>query len=65
MIPLRLLVAALFGWLEQEQRDIIDFLREENRVLEGQLHGRRLRLCDVCSVSAYCPITQATSIRSE
>jgi len=46
VIPLHLLVAALFGWLEQEQRDIIDFLREENRALKRQLHGRRLRLCD-------------------
>ena len=46
MIPLHLLVVALFGWLEREQRDIIEFLREENRVLKRQLHGRRLRLCD-------------------
>ena len=46
MIPLHLLVAALFGWLEQQQRDVIEFLREENRVLKRQLHGRRLQLCD-------------------
>jgi putative transposase len=36
----------LFGWLEREQRDVIEFLREENRVLKAQLHGRRLRLND-------------------
>ena len=46
MIPLHLLVAALFGWLEREQRNVIEFLREENRVLKRQLHGRRLQLCD-------------------
>ena len=46
MLPLHLIVAALFGWLEREQRDVIEFLREENRVLKAQLHGRRLRLRD-------------------
>ena len=43
---MHLLVAALFGWLEREQRDVIEFLREENRVLKRQLRGRRLQLCD-------------------
>jgi hypothetical protein len=46
VIPLHLLVTALFGWLERQQRDVIEFLREENRVLKRQLHGRRLPLCD-------------------
>ena len=46
MFPLHLIVAVLFGWLEREQRDVIAFLREENRVLKGQLRGRRLRLND-------------------
>lgn len=46
MIPLYLFVAALFGWIERQQRDVIEFLREENRVLKRQLHGRRLQLCD-------------------
>ena len=46
MIPFHLLVAALFGWLEPEQRNVIEFLREENRVLKRQLRGRRLQLCD-------------------
>ena len=46
MVPLHLLIASLFGWLEREQRNMIEFLREENRVLKRQLHGRRLQLCD-------------------
>ena len=33
-------------WLECEQRDVIAFLREENRVLKAQLGRRRLRLDD-------------------
>jgi len=46
VFPLHLIIAALLGWLEQEQSDIIRFLREENRVLKAQLHGRRIRLND-------------------
>jgi transposase InsO family protein len=42
-----MLLAALLGWLEREQRDVIAFLREENRTLKAQLAGRRLRLTDV------------------
>jgi Integrase core domain len=46
VLTLHLIVAALLGWLEREQRDVIEFLREENRVLKTQLQGRRLRLND-------------------
>jgi len=41
-----MLLAALLAWLEAEQRDVIAFLREENRVLKAQLGTRRLRLDD-------------------
>ena len=41
-----MLFAALLGWLEREQRDVIAFLREENRALKSQLTGRRLQLDD-------------------
>jgi hypothetical protein len=34
----------LVSWLEREQRDVIEFLRDENRVLKGQLGARRVRL---------------------
>jgi hypothetical protein len=46
VLPLHLIVAALFGWLERDQRDVIEFLWEENRVLKAQLHGRRMRFGD-------------------
>jgi hypothetical protein len=46
VLPLHLIVASLFGWLEREQRDVIEFLRAENRILKTQLHGRRMRLSD-------------------
>ncbi len=34
------------GWLNQQQRDALDYLREENRVLREQLGNKRLRLDD-------------------
>ena len=46
MIRLHLFAAALFGWLKGQQRDVIEFLREENRVLKRQLRGRWLQLWD-------------------
>jgi hypothetical protein len=46
VIPLQMLVAALLGWLEREQRDVIAFLREENRTLKAQLGSQRFRLND-------------------
>ncbi|MEK7408408.1 MAG: hypothetical protein AAB225_25325 [Acidobacteriota bacterium] len=44
--PFRLLLVSIAGWLNQQQRDAIDYLREENRVLREQLGGKRLRLND-------------------
>ncbi len=41
-----MLLAALLAWLDREQRDVIAFLREDNRVLKAQLGRRRLRLDD-------------------
>ena len=46
MIPLQMSMAALLGWLDREQRDVIAYLREENRALQVQLGSRRLRLDD-------------------
>jgi len=44
--PLRPLVIAAAGWINQQQQDVIEYSKEENRVLREQLHGRRLRLTD-------------------
>ena len=40
------MLIAVAGWMNQRQLQIIDYLREENRVLREQLGGRRLRLND-------------------
>ena len=44
--PFRLLLIFIAGWLGQQQRDAIDYLREEKRVLREQLGGKRPRLND-------------------
>ena len=44
--PFRLLLISLAGCLNQHQRDVIDYLQEENRVLREQLGNRRLHLND-------------------
>jgi putative transposase len=45
-LPLRLLLLALAGWINQQQRDVVDHLQEENGVLREQLGPRRLRFTD-------------------
>jgi putative transposase len=42
--PFRFVLMAVSGWMNQRQLQIIDYLREENRVLREQLGGRRVRL---------------------
>jgi hypothetical protein len=42
--PFRFLLIAVAGWMDQEQRQIVDYLREENRVLRAQILTRRLRV---------------------
>src|SRR5262245_40745855 len=44
--PLQFVLVALAGWFNQQQRDVIDYLLEENRVLREQIGTRRLRFTD-------------------
>lgn len=41
-----MLLAALAGWRNHRQQEALAYLLTENRVLRGQLRGRRLRLTD-------------------
>ena len=41
--PFRFVLIAVAGWMNQWEYQIIDYLREENRVLREQLGPRRLR----------------------
>ena len=44
--PFRFLLIAVSGWMNQQQLELIDYLREENRVLREQLGKKRLRFND-------------------
>jgi transposase InsO family protein len=44
--PLRFVLVALAGWMNQQQRDVIDYLQEENRALREQIGPKRLRFTD-------------------
>src|SRR5947207_13730732 len=44
--PFRFVLIAVAGWMNQRQLQIIDYLREENRVLREQLGDRRVRFND-------------------
>jgi putative transposase len=44
--PFQFVVIALAGWMNQWQQNVIEYLREENRVPRQQLGDRRLRFND-------------------
>jgi len=44
--PFRFLLLAVSGWMKQQQLELIDYLREENRVLRERFGQRRLRFND-------------------
>jgi hypothetical protein len=44
--PFRLLLISVAGWMNHRQQQVIDYLREENRILHAQLSTRRLRFDD-------------------
>jgi hypothetical protein len=44
--PLRFVLIGLAGWINKQQRDVIDYLQEENRVLRDHLAAKRLVLSD-------------------
>jgi putative transposase len=46
MSPWHVVVVALAGWLNREQQKVIEYLKEENRVLREQLGTKRLRFTD-------------------
>ena len=43
---LQFLLLTVAGWVNRRQEDLIDYLREENRVLREHLGPRPLRLTD-------------------
>ncbi len=46
MAPLQLLAVIVAGWMSREQQQVIEYLREENRVLREKLGKKRVLLKD-------------------
>src|ERR1700674_475809 len=46
LFPLQYVIAALAVCLNRQQQEVIDYLKEENRLLKGKLSGRKLQLSD-------------------
>jgi hypothetical protein len=46
LLPFRLVLLVFARWVNGHQLDVIEYLQEENRVLEERLGGRRLRFTD-------------------
>jgi putative transposase len=44
--PLEFLLMLFAGWVNRRQLAVIDYLKEENRILHEQLRGRRLQFTD-------------------
>ena len=44
--PLQYLIAALALWLNRQQQEVIDYLKEENRLLKEKLGDRKLHFTD-------------------
>ena len=44
--PLQFLLLVFAGWVNRRQVELLEYLREENRILREQLGGRRLRFTD-------------------
>ena len=46
LFPLQYLIATLALWLNRQQQEVIDYLKEENHLLKAQLAGRKIYFTD-------------------
>jgi len=60
--PWQVLVVATAGWISRHQDEVIEYLREENRVLKQQLGGRRLRLAAKGKALGYRVLSEVATI---
>lgn len=45
-LPLQMLLLMFAGWVNRQQLDLIEYLKEENGLLKERLRGQRIRLTD-------------------
>lgn len=63
---LHVLIAMLAGWIQRHQQQVVAYLLAENRILNAQLGGRRLRLTDTerRRLAALTPLAAKASKKS-
>ena len=44
--PFSFVVTSMAGWMNRHQQQVIEYLREENRVLREQIGNKRMRFTD-------------------
>ena len=44
--PMGILLVMVAGWINRHQRDVVEYLKEENKVLREKLGGKRVLLND-------------------
>src|SRR5258708_8242604 len=44
--PVHLLLMMFSGWVNRRQVDVLEYLKEENRILKERLGGRRIQFTD-------------------
>jgi hypothetical protein len=44
--PLHFLLMMFAGWVNRHQLDVVEYLKEENRMLKERMGGRRIRFTD-------------------
>ena len=45
--PWTMLLTMLAGWINSHQQDVIEYLREDNKILREKLGGKRVILNDI------------------
>ncbi len=46
VFPLQYLIATFALWLNRQQQEVIDYLKEENRLLKAKLGDRKIQFTD-------------------
>ena len=46
IVPLQYVIATLTLWLNRQQQEVIDYLKEENRLLKAKLGGQKIHFTD-------------------
>ena len=61
--PWTMLLVMMAGWMNRHQQDVIEFLREENKILREKLGTKRVILNDNQRMRLYCCTNRAKKVQ--